>query len=374
MTYSRVAVLQDDNQVKIIENSFGEEATLSYLTFNANGVTDVGLPVNPSNPEDTICALKCIVGQSMADVILQRQTIAWPFKLVEGESGPLVEVHGTKITPEVVLAMLFQELKTQAEKYLNMPVMKAIIAVPLHYNDRQKAATLKAGKLAGFEQCSLLCEPIAAAIAYKRQGLRENARKLLVFDMGHCMVDLTILEVDHRNGSFEVLHVDCDHQLGSVDLDINMTKYCGEEFQRQYGVNAFDDMDPRDGDTAIQRYRRVQKRCREAKMNFIMKSSIFIDFSSFFRGNGLSVCITRKIFKEINAAVFQRIITVVDRALRTAAIRKGEIDDILLVGGTTRIPTIHNMLRQYFNGKALNHSVPPECAVVYGAAIHSATL
>ncbi|CAL8069443.1 unnamed protein product [Orchesella dallaii] len=376
-TYCCVAVYFK-GKVQIIRNSLGSNTTPSYVAFSDDGSRVIGQAAKDNafrNPENTIFDAKRMIGRGLQDKDLQNDMKFWPFNVVEGAEGPAVEIHGKQYPPEQIGSFLLGELRDQAEKLLKIPINKAVITVPAYFNDGQRAATVDAGEMAGLEVLTILNEPTAAAIAYKLERFDEDARTVVIFDLGGGTYDLAILRTEE--GKIEVLGVDGDTHLGGEDFDKNMMKHCAKAFQSQHGIDLFlgkDSLVKQERDAARQRLRRLQTHCEKNKIDLTTARSTIVTVDSLVDGKDLSVKVTRAEFEEMNEQHFKKTIDIVDRALKDVGVRKEDIDDIVLVGGSTRILKVQEMLAAYFNGKALNHTIHPDEAVAYGAAVQAALL
>ncbi|CAL8070012.1 unnamed protein product [Orchesella dallaii] len=376
-TYCCVAVYFK-GKVQIIRNSLGSNTTPSYVAFSDDGSRVIGQAAKDNafrNPENTIFNAKRMIGRELQDKDLQNDMKFWPFKVVDGAKGPAVEIHGKQYLPEQIGSFLLAELRDQAQRYLKIPINKAVITVPAYFNDRQRAATVDAGEMAGLEVLQILNEPTAAAIAYKLECFHEDARTMLIFDVGGGTYDLAILKTEEEK--IEVLGVDGDTNLGGEDFDNNMMKHCAKAFLNQHGIDLFEGTDSlvkEERDAVRRRLGRLITYCEKNKIDLTTTRSTIVTVDSLVDGKDLSVKVTRAEFEEMNEQHFKKTIDIVDRALKDVGVRKEEIDDIVLVGGSTRIPKVKNMLDTYFNGKYLTCTLNPDEAVAYGAAVQAAIL
>ncbi|CAL8133399.1 unnamed protein product [Orchesella dallaii] len=317
-----------------------------------------------------------MIGRRMGDPILQNDIKYWPFTVIEHNGVPQIDIRGKPHPPERVSATLLASLKAEAEKYLGgIKVTKAVITVPAYFDDGQRAATVDAGEMAGLEVLTILNEPTAAAIAYKMEQFSDTPRKVLVYDLGGGTFDVAVLQTGAK--TIDVLGVDGDTHLGGEDFDKNVMEECVKQFREQTGINLLQDKDSQvkpKKEQCRRILRRLQTYSERAKrhLSSALQASIVVD--QIVPEKDLHVVITRAKFEELNQVLFKKTIDVVDKALKDANVSKDKIDDILLVGGSTRIPKIREMLSQHFNGKALSHSVHPDIAVAYGAAVQAALL
>ncbi|CAL8135168.1 unnamed protein product [Orchesella dallaii] len=380
-TYCCVAVLQN-KEVKIVANQDGEPTTPSYIAFNLddddNADTVIGQTAKDDafrNPENTVFDAKRIIGRRMDDEKLQSDIKFWPFKVVQHDGSPKVEIRGTPYPPEQISAILLRKLKEQVEARLGQPVKKAVITVPAYFDDGQRAATKDAGEVAGFEVLTILNEPTAAAIAYKVKQFNEGARKVVVFDLGGGTFDVAVLQTGCD--TIEVLSVGGDTHLGGEDFDKNLMEYCVKEFRKETGLDLLADKDSTDRvkrDEAKRNLRRLQTYCEKAKraLTFARQTKISVD--NFASGFDLHVTVTRQKFEELNMNLFEKTIGAVDDTLKSAKVPKDQVDDIVLIGGSTKIPKVQEMLSKHFNNRALSRSVNADEAVAYGAAVQAALL
>ncbi|CAL8133383.1 unnamed protein product [Orchesella dallaii] len=376
-TYCCVAIWKDQ-KMKIITSSEGDSTTPSYVAFKDDGSHVVGQTAKDDsyrNPENTIFDAKRMIGRRMTDSKLQDDMKYWPFNVVEHNGVPKINIRNKPQPPEYVSAVLLSELKAQAEEQLGMKVERAVITVPAYFNDGQRAATVDAGEMAGLKVLTILSEPTAAAIAYKVENFSDLPRKVLVYDLGGGTFDVAVLQTGAK--SIDVLGVDGDTHLGGEDFDKNLMEECVKIFLEKTKINLLQDKDsdvkPKK-EEARRILRRLQTYSEKAKRQLSSALQATISVDGIIGGKDLYAVITRARFEELNQQLFQKTIEIVDKALKDANVRKEEIDDILLVGGSTRIPKIKEMLSQHFGGKKLSHSVHPDTAVANGAAVQAALL
>ena len=363
-TYSCVGVYRPDRGVvEIIANEQGNRITPSYVAF-----TDTERLIGESaknqasiNPENTIFDIKRLMGRKYNDPTIQDDKKYLPYKIVDmnGKAGVEVTVKGElkRFTPEEISSMILRKMKEIAEDYLGEPIKNAIVTVPAYFNDAQRQATKDAGLIAGLNVYRIINEPTAAAIAY---GFDETVEKtILVYDLGGGTFDVTILEVD--NGVFQVLSTNGDTHLGGEDFDHRVMEHMITLFRRKTGL------DPSNDKRAVQKLRREVER---AKRSLSSQQSVQIEIESFYQGNDFSEVLTRAKFENINFDLFKKTIQPVKQALEDAGLAKNQIADIVLVGGSTRIPKIQQLLKDFFNGKEPTKSINPDEAVAFGAAIH----
>jgi molecular chaperone DnaK (HSP70) len=365
-TYSCVGVWKN-GRVDICPNEQGHRITPSYVAFCKDGTRLVGDAAKnqaPSNPSGTFFDVKRLIGRKYQDPTVQKDKTLFPFHIgkdkgdkptIELKDPELTQKHGkTEFTPEEVSGMVLRKMKEIAETYLGCEVKHAVVTVPAYFNDAQRQATKDAGTIAGLKVERVINEPTAAAIAYglDKQDKEEN---VLVFDLGGGTFDVTLLSIDH--GVFEVKATSGNTHLGGEDFDQRLMEYCMSQFKRQSGLDISDDK------RAIQRLR---KQCEMAKRTLSSQTSATIDCEALSGGVDFSTTISRAKFEELNLDLFKKTMAPVTQVLKDAGMSKSDLDEIILVGGSTRIPRIQEMLREYFNGKELNKSINPDEAVVRG--------
>lgn len=291
----------------------------------------------------------------------------WPFEVLSDGGKPkiAVEYKGEKKSffPEEVSSMVLTKMKETAEAYLGKPVADAVITVPAYFNDSQRQATKDAGAIAGMNVLRIINEPTAAAIAYGLDKKGSGERNVLIFDLGGGTFDVSILTIE--DGIFEVKSTAGDTHLGGEDFDNRMVNHFVDEFKRKH---------KKDLSSNKRAIRRLRTACERAKRTLSASSQASIEIDSLFEGIDFYTSITRARFEELNADLFRGTMEPVSKALRDAKMDKGQINDIVLVGGSTRIPKVQKLLQDFFNGKELNKSINPDEAVAYGAAVQAAIL
>jgi L1 cell adhesion molecule like protein len=319
------------------------------------------------NPENTVFDAKRLIGRKISDPVVQADMQHWPFKLVRGPADkPLIEVtfkgQAKQFAPEEVSSMVLLKMKEVAEAYLGGDVRNAVITVPAYFNDSQRQATKDAGAIAGLNVLRIINEPTAAAIAY---GLDKKGgeRNVLIFDLGGGTFDVSLLTIE--DGIFEVKATAGDTHLGGEDFDNRMVDYCMEEFKRKFR---------KDMSGNERAKRRLRTSCERAKRTLSSATQAFIEIDSLFEGCDYSTTVTRARFEELNMDYFRKTIAPVERVLRDAGMSKDRVHDVVLVGGSTRIPKVQSMLQEFFNGKEPNKSINPDEAVAYGATVQAAIL
>jgi len=368
-TYSCVGVFQH-GKVEIIANDQGNRTTPSYVAFTDTERL-IGDPAKNQvaiNPTNTIFDAKRLIGRKFNDATVQSDMKHWPFKVAEFGDKPKLEVeykNETKtFTPEEISAMVLTKMKETAEAYLGHDVKDAVVTVPAYFNDSQRQATKDAGVICGLNVLRIINEPTAAAIAYgldKKKGSAEC--NVLIFDLGGGTFDVSILTIEE--GIFEVKSTAGDTHLGGEDFDNRMVDHFVNEFKRKHKK------DMKGNKRAL---RRLRTACERAKRTLSASAQANIEIDSLFEGIDFYTSITRARFEELCSDLFKGTLEPVEKAMRDAKMDKSSINDIVLVGGSTRIPKVQKLLQDFFNGKDLNKSINPDEAVAYGAAVQAAIL
>ncbi|XP_034960507.1 heat shock-related 70 kDa protein 2 [Zootoca vivipara] len=369
-TYSCVGVFQH-GKVEIIANDQGNRTTPSYVAFTDTErlIGDAAKNQVAMNPNNTIFDAKRLIGRKFDDATVQSDMKHWPFRVVSEAGKPKVQVEykGEVKTffPEEISSMVLTKMKEIAEAYLGRKVQSAVITVPAYFNDSQRQATKDAGTITGLNVLRIINEPTAAAIAYglDKKGSGAGEKNVLIFDLGGGTFDVSILTIE--DGIFEVKSTAGDTHLGGEDFDNRMVSHFVEEFKRKH---------KRDIAGNKRAVRRLRTACERAKRTLSSSTQASIEIDSLFDGIDFYTSITRARFEELNADLFRGTLEPVEKALRDAKLDKGQINEIVLVGGSTRIPKIQKLLQDFFNGKELNKSINPDEAVAYGAAVQAAIL
>lgn len=364
-TYSCVGVFKND-QVEIIANDQGNRTTPSYVGFTESErlVGDAAKNQVAMNPTNTVFDAKRLIGRKFDDPDLQSDMKHWPFKVTVKEGKPVVQVEYMNETktfaPEEISAMVLQKMKETAEAYLGEKVTKAVITVPAYFNDSQRQATKDAGLISGLEVLRIINEPTAAAIAYGMDKKTDGEQNVLIFDLGGGTFDVTLLTID--NGIFEVKATAGDTHLGGEDFDNRMVDYFAQEFKTRSGK------DIRSNARAV---RRLRTACERIKRTLSSSANASIEIDALYDGVDFYSKLTRARFEEMNRDLFEKCLDPVKKVLADSGIAAREVHDIVLVGGSTRIPKVQQLVTDFFGGKELNRSINPDEAVAYGAAVQA---
>ena len=369
-TYSCVGVWKDSS-VEIIANEQGDRTTPSYVAFTPDERLVGTSAKNQAalNPKNTVFDAKRLIGRKFNDQSVKSDTTLWPFKVIEeGDNIPAIEVQYKGETKtfhaEEISAMVLTKMKEIAETYLGKPVEHAVITVPAYFNDAQRQATKDAGTIAGLNVKRIINEPTAAAIAYgldKKGGSDE--KNILVFDLGGGTFDVSLLTIDEE--IFEVKATAGNTHLGGEDFDNRLVQHFIEEFKRKHKK------DIRQSDRSL---RRLRNQCEQAKRTLSSTHQTTIEIEALFEGIDFHSTLTRARFEDLCGSFFRDCIPPVEKVLRDSGLAKHEIDEIVLVGGSSRIPKLQDLLSTFFNGKKLCKSINPDEAVAYGAAVQAALL
>ncbi|XP_077002891.1 heat shock-related 70 kDa protein 2-like [Tamandua tetradactyla] len=369
-TYSCVGIFQHGS-VEIIANYHGNRTTPSYVAFTESERL-IGEPAKNQeamNPTNTIFNAKRLIGRKFDEATVQSDMKHWPFQVIceKGKPKIMVKCKGVNKTffPEEISAMVLSKMKEFAEAYLGKKVDHAVITVPAYFSDSQRQATKDAGTIAGLNILRIINEPTAAAIAYglDRKRSFKHAKNVLIFDLGGGTFDVSILNI--REGIFEVKSTAGDTHLGGEDFDNRMVNYLMKEFTCKHKKEI----------TSNKRaVRRLRTACEKAKRLLSFSANADIEIDSFYEGVDFYTSISRARFEELNADLFRGTLKLVEQALKDASLDKSQINEIVLVGGSTRIPKIQKLLKDFFNGKQLNKTINPDEAVAYGAAVQAAIL
>jgi L1 cell adhesion molecule like protein len=365
-TYSCVGVWQND-RVEIIANDQGNRTTPSYVAFTAEErlIGDAAKSQAAANPTNTVFDAKRLIGRKFTDASVKSDKTHWPFVVKSGTGDkPLIEVTASgetkTFTPEEISAMVLQKMKATAESYLGEKVSDVVITVPAYFNDSQRQATKDAGLIAGLNVLRIINEPTAAAIAYGLDKKTNGEQNVLIFDCGGGTHDLSVLTLD--DGIFEVKATAGDTHLGGEDLDNAIVDWCVGEFKKKTK------QDIAGNSKAL---RRLRTACERAKRTLSSATQASIEVDSLSEGADFQIMLTRAKFESLCEPFFKRCIAPLDGLLKDAKMNKEQIHEIVMVGGSSRIPKIREMLMAYFGGKKLNDSVNPDEAVAFGAAVQA---
>ncbi|KAF2485379.1 heat shock protein 70 family [Neohortaea acidophila] len=369
-TYSCVANYEGAG-VEIIANEQGSFTTPSFVSFTSEErlIGEAAKNQAAMNPTNTVFDVKRLIGRRFDDPTVKKDIESWPFKVVEeGDNQPKVQVEylGEKKTfsPQEISAMVLGKMKEVAEVKLGKKVEKAVITVPAYFNDNQRQATKDAGAIAGLNVLRIINEPTAAAIAYGLgAGKSDKERNVLIYDLGGGTFDVSLLHI--QGGVFTVKATAGDTHLGGQDFDTNLLDHFKKEFQRKTKKDISND--PR-------ALRRLRTACERAKRTLSNATQTSVEIDSLYDGEDFNASITRARFEDINGKAFSGTIQPVEQVLKDANIEKSKVDEIVLVGGSTRIPRIQKLLSDFFNGKKLEKSINPDEAVAYGAAVQAGVL
>jgi len=369
-TYSCVGVWKNDT-VDIIANDQGNRTTPSYVAFTDSErlIGDAAKNQVARNPENTVFDAKRLIGRKCADQVVVADCKLWPFKVIPGAGDkPMIQVHymgeDKKFHPEEISSMILIKMKETAEAYLGGTVKDAVVTVPAYFNDSQRQATKDAGAIAGLNVLRIINEPTAAAIAYGLDKKGAGERNVLIYDMGGGTFDVSVLTIE--DGIFEVKSTAGDTHLGGEDFDNRVVDFCLQDFKRK---NRGKDL--AGNQRAI---RRLRTQCERAKRTLSSSTQATIEIDSLFDGIDYSCSLSRARFEELCMDYFRNSMGPVEKALRDSGLDKKAIHDIVLVGGSTRIPKVQQLIQEFFNGKEPNRSINPDEAVAYGAAVQAAIL
>jgi len=367
-TYSCVGIWQND-RVEIIANDQGNRTTPSYVAFTDTErlIGDAAKNQVAMNPINTVFDAKRLIGRRFGDAEVQSDMKHWPFKVIQRDTKPFIEVQfkgETKtFSPEEISSMVLLKMKETAEAYLGTKVTNAVITVPAYFNDSQRQATKDAGTISGLNVLRIINEPTAAAIAYGLNRKGSGEMNVLIFDLGGGTFDVSLLTIE--DGIFEVKATAGDTHLGGEDFDNRLVNHFVQEFKRKH---------KKDLSSNPRALRRLRTACERAKRTLSSTAQTSIEIDSLFEGIDFYTSLTRARFEELNQDLFRSTMEPVEKVLRDSKIDKSSVHEIVLVGGSTRIPKIQKMVSEFFNGKEPNKSINPDEAVAYGAAVQAAIL
>ncbi|EGC48122.1 hsp70-like protein [Histoplasma capsulatum var. duboisii H88] len=367
-TYSCVGIFRDD-RIEIIANDQGNRTTPSFVAFTDTErlIGDAAKNQVAMNPANTVFDAKRLIGRKFADPEVQADMKHFPFKITDKGGKPVIQVEfkgeTKEFTPEEVSSMVLTKMRETAEAYLGGTVNNAVVTVPAYFNDSQRQATKDAGLIAGLNVLRIINEPTAAAIAYGLDKKADGERNVLIFDLGGGTFDVSLLTIEE--GIFEVKSTAGDTHLGGEDFDNRLVNHFVSEFKRKF---------KKDLSANARALRRLRTACERAKRTLSSAAQTSIEIDSLYEGIDFYTSITRARFEELCQDLFRSTMEPVERVLRDAKIDKSSVHEIVLVGGSTRIPRIQKLVSDFFNGKESNKSINPDEAVAYGAAVQAAIL
>ncbi|KAL1221014.1 Heat shock 70 kDa protein 5 [Cardamine amara subsp. amara] len=370
-TYSCVGVWMND-RVEIIPNDQGNRTTPSYVAFTDTErlIGDAAKNQVALNPQNTVFDAKRLIGRRFSDPSVQSDMRHWPFKVVPGPGDkPMIVVsyknEQKQFSPEEISSMVLIKMKEVAESFLGQTVNNAVVTVPAYFNDSQRQATKDAGAISGLNVLRIINEPTAAAIAYglDKKGTKSGESNILIFDLGGGTFDVSLLTIEE--GVFEVKATAGDTHLGGEDFDNRLVNHFVAEFKRKH---------KKDIAGNARALRRLRTACERAKRTLSSTAQTTIEIDSLHEGIDFYATISRARFEEMNMDLFRKCMDPVEKVLRDAKIDKSRVHEVVLVGGSTRIPKIQQLLQDFFNGKELCKSINPDEAVAYGAAVQAAIL
>ncbi|AJT29887.1 Ssb2p [Saccharomyces cerevisiae YJM1447] len=367
-TYSCVATYE--SSVEIIANEQGNRVTPSFVAFTPEErlIGDAAKNQAALNPRNTVFDAKRLIGRRFDDESVQKDMKTWPFKVIDVDGNPVIEVQyleeNKTFSPQEISAMVLTKMKEIAEAKIGKKVEKAVITVPAYFNDAQRQATKDAGAISGLNVLRIINEPTAAAIAYGLgAGKSEKERHVLIFDLGGGTFDVSLLHI--AGGVYTVKSTSGNTHLGGQDFDTNLLEHFKAEFKKKTGLDISDDA------RALRRLRTAAERAKRT-LSSVTQTTVEVD--SLFDGEDFESSLTRARFEDLNAALFKSTLEPVEQVLKDAKISKSQIDEVVLVGGSTRIPKVQKLLSDFFDGKQLEKSINPDEAVAYGAAVQGAIL
>ncbi|OAX37041.1 heat shock protein HSS1 [Rhizopogon vinicolor AM-OR11-026] len=367
-TYSCVGVWQND-RVEIIANDQGNRTTPSYVAFSDTErlIGDAAKNQVAMNPHNTVFDAKRLIGRKFNDAEVQSDVKHFPFKVINKGGKPYIEVEyrgeSKEFSPEEISSMVLLKMKETAESYLGYAINDAVVTVPAYFNDSQRQATKDAGTITGMNILRIINEPTAAAIAYGLDKKVNGERNVLIFDLGGGTFDVSLLTIEE--GIFEVKATAGDTHLGGEDFDNRLVNHFVQDFKRK---------NKKDLSTNPRALRRLRTACERAKRTLSSATQTTIEIDSLYEGIDFMSVLTRARFEELCGDLFRNTLEPVEKVLRDSKIDKGNVHEIVLVGGSTRIPRIVKLVSDFFNGKEPNKSINPDEAVAYGAAVQAAIL
>ena len=367
-TYSCVGIWQNDH-VEIIANDQGNRTTPSYVSFTNDErlIGDAAKNMASSNTSNTVFDAKRLIGKKFLDSSVQSDMKHFSFDVINKDGKPFISVEfkGEKkvFSPEEISSMVLVKMKEVAEAYLGSPVTEAVVTVPAYFNDSQRQATKDAGTIAGLNILRIINEPTAAAIAYGLDKKDKTDKNILIFDCGGGTFDVSILNID--DSIFEVRATAGDTHLGGEDFDTLLVEHFAVEFMKKTKQNISDNK---------KALRRLRTACERAKRTLSSSTTATVEVDSLYEGHDFNSTITRAKFENLCDSLFRKTMLPVEQVLRDSKLSKSQIHEVVLVGGSTRIPRIQQLLSEFFDGKELCKSINPDECVAYGAAIQAAIL
>jgi len=367
-TYSCVGIWQND-RVEIIANDQGNRTTPSYVAFTDTErlIGDAAKNQCAMNPINTIFDAKRLIGRKYDDPVVQSDCKHWPFKVISDSNTPKIQVEykgETKVfSAEEISSMVLIKMKETASAFVGKDIKDVVVTVPAYFNDSQRQATKDAGAIAGLNVLRIINEPTAAAIAYGLDKKTSGETNVLIFDLGGGTFDVSLLTID--DGIFEVKATAGDTHLGGEDFDNRLVNHFTQEFKRKH---------KKDMTGNPRAMRRLRTACERAKRQLSSSANASIEIDSLFEGVDFYSSITRARFEDLCADLFRGTLEPVEKVLRDSKIDKGSVHEVVMVGGSTRIPKVNELVTQFFNGKEPNRSINPDEAVAYGAAVQACVL
>ncbi|EER12209.1 heat shock protein 70, putative [Perkinsus marinus ATCC 50983] len=369
-TYSCVGVWKNDT-VEIVANDQGNRTTPSYVAFTDTErlIGDAAKNQVARNPENTVFDAKRLIGRKFNDPVVQHDMKMWPFKLIDGSDGrPMIEVtfkgETKRFHAEEISSMVLTKMRETAEAFLGTKVNDAVVTVPAYFNDSQRQATKDAGSIAGLNVLRIINEPTAAAIAYGLDKKGEGEKNVLIYDLGGGTFDVSLLTIE--DGIFEVKATAGDTHLGGEDFDNRILDFCMQDFKRKNRGKTIE------GNQRAMR--RLRTQCERAKRTLSSSTQASIEIDSLFEGIDYNCTLSRARFEELCMDYFRNTMGPVEKVLRDSGIDKRNVHEVVLVGGSTRIPKVQSMIQDFFNGKEPCKSINPDEAVAFGAAVQAAIL
>ncbi|KAL9060450.1 MAG: hypothetical protein Q9162_000623 [Coniocarpon cinnabarinum] len=368
-TYSCVANYAG-SQVEIIANEQGSYTTPSFVSFTAEErlIGEAAKNQAAMNPRNTVFDVKRLIGRRYDDETVKKDILSWPFQVIDQGGNPFVQVdymnESKKFSPQEISSMVLVKMKEIAETKLGKKVEKAVITVPAYFNDNQRQATKDAGAIAGLNVLRIINEPTAVSNTYGLgSGKSDRERNVMIYDLGGGTFDVSLLHI--QGGVFTVKATAGDTHLGGQDFDTNLLDHFKAEFKRK---------SKKDMSSDARALRRLRTACERAKRTLSSASQTTVEIDSLFEGEDFNANITRARFEDLNAKSFSGTLQPVEQVLKDAQLDKSKVDEVVLVGGSTRIPKIQKLLSDFFNGKKLEKSINPDEAVAYGAAVQAGIL